>query len=461
MAPKTVSFGDLYAKSSKERNRTTTAFPITPLPPASSSNATTPGFKPLVAEETPLDLESTLPPSTSPEDDDKTLEVVPENSDNTPSSSSLLDSSNTLGASTPDIASSPPTTNDSFPELESPPPIVVPDDAEIDSSTTLPQPIPSETTTAVEVPPPPAPPPAGATIPSAVVEQPPPPPPTEAIIPSAVVEPPPPPLPTTEATIPSATAMEAPTLPLPSSQPIPPSSSSLQTSTVTMPIVVSPPVPPLLPSSALSPSTDEINQQINDVTPATAEDRLKSLGVVSPQIPGVNVLPDGRTVIVSQRQYISLHEISSICKSALDAPDFLPSLAAARASVKNVMRDRSASSLDELKRRLSTLAAQQRLDVCDASAAADLQTALSNINNLSEAQTQLAAASATVARTQKALEAAESAANDARTEYQRLQDSTNRTQENSSIAISQQLPRIYKSLKKWEALASSSASGPQ
>jgi hypothetical protein len=178
------------------------------------------------------------------------------------------------------------------------------------------------------------------------------------------------------------------------------------------------------------------------------------MGVTSPQIPGSNVLPDGRTVVVAQRQCISLQEVSPECKAALAAPNFLPALEAARASVKIVLRDQSAASLDDLKQRLGALSGQQ-LSICDPTAAADLQSALSDIDAWSQAQMRLAAAAAAVTRTQKAVEMAETAAAAARSEYQRQQDVADQAQQASGTTLSQQLPRLYKSLKKWESIASS------
>jgi len=381
MAPKAVSFGDLYAKNAKQRRSTSAATP-----------AATPGFRPLTAEETPLDAESTLPPSSTPEAEDTPPEAAPVVSTSSPSS----------------LESSPEGTEDSFPPLDETPKEGA---SPVDPTT------PAETTPVDPTPVDPNP----VTLDSSVKNQPPP---------------------------PRAGPMLA-------SQPAPPAAAG------PAPIdVAAPPSPPGRDFSSPS-GSPPLGQlvQLGDVTPSTAEDRLKALGVTAPQIPGTNVLPDGRTVVVAQRQCISMHEVSPACKAAISSPDFLRALQAARASVQSVLRDQSSGALDVLKQRLTALSSQQ-LSTCDAGAAADLQAALSDIDSWSEAQTRLAAASAAVTRTQKAVEAAEAAANEARSEYQRQQEAANQAQQSRGAALSQQLPRLYKSLKKWETLASSLAAAP-
>lgn len=191
------------------------------------------------------------------------------------------------------------------------------------------------------------------------------------------------------------------------------------------------------PSDAAAPG--DVASAAGDMTPSAAEERLRSMGVTSPQVPGANTLPDGRTVVAAQKQSLTLHEVTPECRSALSAPGFVDAVSRARANVSAVMRDQSAQALDNLRSSLGALGATRALAACEPGAAADVDAVLSSLTLWNDAQSRLA----------DAQRAAQAAADNLQAQLGAVHD----TQRTSGATLARLLPGVYKLLRKWEALS--------
>ena len=197
----------------------------------------------------------------------------------------------------------------------------------------------------------------------------------------------------------------------------------------------------------------------DEITPGSAEEQLRAMGVVSPKVPGANTLPDGRTVVVAPRELVTLHEVSTKCLDILASPSFLQAIEAARTSTREVIRDKSSAAVNRLKKELAALS-EQKLVECDAQTSSELDAALAQIQAWDAAKAALVTATSEATRAQKALDTAEKAATSAREEANKANETLARAQQEATAddetrgqAVSKLLPGLYRGLKRWEALA--------
>ena len=227
-----------------------------------------------------------------------------------------------------------------------------------------------------------------------------------------------------------------------------------------MPSVDSLPSPPAADGGASA--DDRLSK--SPFTPDSAEDRLRSMGVSSPQVPGVNVLPSGESIMVTQRHTVNMQQISSGCLAALKTPGVAQAIINARNSAKSVMRSKTASAVDQLQRDLTALVSNVPLQACDSVLGTSGNAVLDVTKAWGESQQSLATAMGRSGRAEKALGAAQSALDAAQAE-QTAADAAVLTEKDvaarASAANAQQLqsavPQLYKSLKRWADMAASSS----
>ena len=411
---KAVSFGNLYSRGAGKKQRP----------------ADTPGFAPLPSV-TPRDDESTLPPSSSPD--------TSESAANTPSHEEQASRESGIRPFPPP----------SGPDSSEP---TQPEPTPLEGSTQPEEPTLSEGPTPAADPSTEGPTPEDASPAS-----------TPQATPEAT------PSQERDAGVPSEDPGSAPTEAPPDSK----APASVETSAPVAPVEapveapvapVEAPVAPVeapveAPVAPVEAPANSLDPNIGDITPGLAEDKLRALGVVDPKVPGTNTLPDGRTIVVSQRNSISMTEVSPACRLVLSTPGFANLLEAARASTKNVIKDRSAAALDLLKKDLGALSGD-KLSQCDPKTSTELAAALAEIDTWSKAKTSLAAAVSAADRATKAVGLAEQAvfaakeeAAKASAELLRQQTESSATDSSSAGTIAKLLPSLYKGLKKWESVA--------
>jgi hypothetical protein len=168
--------------------------------------------------------------------------------------------------------------------------------------------------------------------------------------------------------------------------------------------------------------------------------------------------------MVTRRHTVSMQKVSASCLEALRSPGVAQALIDARNSAKSVMRNKTAASVDQLQRDLAAIVNNDRLSACDSVLGSSGNKVLEVTKAWTESQQSLAAATGRSERAAKALGTAQNALDAAQAERSaadaavfREKDAATRASESNAQELQSAVPQLYRSLKRWADMASSSS----